>query len=119
MYRRAGKGIGRERSDMEFLDYILATSNGKESMASAMAKAAAPKLKQQKKPEHITAVDIEIAIAENKHRADRTLLSVARLANDEMSKVEASEAALNMEGVSRTLKNRERERKNTAIWKLV
>jgi predicted nucleic acid-binding Zn ribbon protein len=24
-----------------------------------------------------------------------------------------------MEGVSRTLKNRERERKNTAIWKLV
>ena len=49
MYRRASKGIGRERSDMEFLDYILAESNGKESMAGAMAKAAAPKIRQKKK----------------------------------------------------------------------
>ena len=44
MFRRASKGIGRERSDMEFLDYILAANNGKDSLACAMAKAAAPKL---------------------------------------------------------------------------
>ena len=49
MHRRASEGIGRERSDMEFLDYRLADSNGREPMAGAMAKAAAPNIKQKKK----------------------------------------------------------------------
>ena len=43
MFLRASKGIGRERSDMKLLDYILADNNGRESLAGAMAKAAAPK----------------------------------------------------------------------------
>ena len=75
-----------------------------------MAKAAAPKIKQKKKDSHITEVDIEIATAENKQTADRTIMSIARLASDAMSNAEAAEAALNMEGISRTLRNRERER---------
>ena len=58
-----------------------------------MAKAAVPKVRKPKEAKHITEVDMEIARAEAKHRADRTVMSIARLAGDNMSNAEAVEAA--------------------------
>ena len=49
MYRREAKGIGREMSDLDFLDFIMADKNGSESLAGAMAKAAAPKARPRRK----------------------------------------------------------------------
>ena len=64
-------------------------------------------------------MDIEIALAENRHAANETIMSIARLASDAMSNAEAAVAALNMDGISRTLRNRERERSREKFAKWI
>ena len=121
MLLRASKGIGRERSDMEFLDHILsdANGNGRESLAGAMAKAAAPQVRQEKDKAHITEADVEIALAESRQKADLTLRSIARLASDQMDIAEAEVAARNMQSIARTLQFREKERSKETFAKWV
>ena len=120
MFLRTSKGIGRERSDMEFLDYILSekNGNGRESLAGAMAKAAAPRLRPGKEEAHITEVDKEVALAESRQKADLTLRAVARLAGDLMGIAEAEIAAKNMQSIAKTLQYREKERSKEifATW---
>ena len=86
MFKREAKGIGKEMSDLDYLDFIMGDRDGRESLAGAMAKAAAPKVRSRKKGELITEVDMEIARAEAKQKANRTMETIARLAGDEMSK---------------------------------
>ena len=49
MLKRKGKSIGLERENCEFLDYILEAEASMDSLAGAMAKAAAPRPKKQGK----------------------------------------------------------------------
>ena len=88
----------------------MKADDGKDSFVGAMAKAAAPKRRPTKEDKYMTKADFEMAITENRQTAKNAVWSITRLASDDFERKEAAAAGLCMEGVTRILRNREKER---------
>ena len=73
-----------EREDCEFLEYILKAEAGRDSLAGAMAKAAAPRPKKQRKANEkgATKEEIDEMIDDIEAGADKTLSVVFRIASE-------------------------------------